>query len=191
MSRGEGAFIVTSYDDINKKRGLAWEASREVNATNGQRLFSCIKLGTLPIDIKARGLSATGDGVIGRVYKLDPSEIDLTGIDPDPFYNKHGNKESQPEMELRVIPVGNILNGATPLDEFLDARKCGADINGRTNSQNQAKGFLDRKFNSDRVFDPNISDVIILFEILSLANQYVGAYLDIYEGPLDFPLENI
>lgn len=191
MSKGEGAFIVTDYPDINKKRGYGWEASREVEVTNGQRLFSCIKLGSLPIDIKARTLGATGAGLTGRVYALDSIDVDLTGIEKTPFYNKHGNKTSQPEMELYVIDVTDLNNGATNLDEWLITKKCGADINARTNSQNQAAGFIDSSFNSDRVFDPNISDKIVLFEILSHDVQFIDAYLDIYEGGLDFSLEEL
>lgn len=191
MAAGVGAIIVTDYEDINKKRGVAWEASREVNAALNERLFSCIKLGSLPIDIKARHLGATGSGVKGKIYRIAPTDLtlDLDLATPDKFYNKHGNKISQPEMKLYTIQQTDLNNGATDLDEWLEERKCGADIQGRTNSQNQSKGFLDRPFNSDRVFDPNISDDLVLFEIVSLEAQYVSAYLNIYEGELDFTLE--
>lgn len=188
MEKGIGAIIITDYPDINKKRGVAWEASREVNATLNQRLFSCIKLGSLPIDIKARKLAATGSGVTGKIYALNPTDIDLTGLTTDKFYNKHGNSTATPQMQLYVVPQDRLLNGATDLDVWLEARKCGADIHARTNIQNQAKGFLDRAFNSDRVFDPAVSDKIVLFEILSLEAQWVSAYLDVYEGFLDFSL---
>lgn len=189
MSLGVGAMVSTDYNDINKKRGVAWEVSREINMGLNEVAYSCIQLGSLPIDIKARNIGVTGVGVIASVYALDPSDINLSGLQSVKIYNKHGNSTRDPEMKIYTIPDTVFNNGAIPLETWLQTRKIGADIHGRTNSQNQAKGYLGRPFNSDRVFDPNISDKVVVFSIKSYDSQFVDAYLDIYEGPLDFTLE--
>ena len=191
MIRGIWALIATTYADINKKRGKAWEASREVEVVTGQRLFSVIELGSLPLDIKARSLGGSGEGLTGRMYRLAKSELDLEPYrgGEERIYNKHRDLQSQPEFKLYTVDSSDILTGGADLDSFLAARERSARIHIRTNPQNQAKGFASSIHGSDSVFDPLISDDLILLEIKSHGNQWITAYLDIYEGELDFRLK--
>lgn len=46
-----------TYDEANKKNGTQWEESRRVTGvTLGQKLYSIIRTGTMPIDLKSREL---------------------------------------------------------------------------------------------------------------------------------------
>ena len=189
MIRGIWALIATTYADINKKRGKAWEASREVEAVAGTTYYSVIKLGSLPVDLKARTLGGSGDGLTGRMYRLKASELNLDGLTPDSVFNKHRSLTNQPEFELYAIPDSSrIINGDTPLGEFLSDRECAAPIYIRTNPQNQGRGFNPSQHNSDGILDPEFDD-LFLFGFTAHSNQWITAYLDIYEGELDFRLK--
>lgn len=66
---GLRAANVQLYDDSNKKLGSAWGGSRRLaNASLGQKFYTVIKTRSLPIDLKSREFSYTGNGVIGRFY---------------------------------------------------------------------------------------------------------------------------
>lgn len=191
MLNGAASFISEGYGDQNKKRGFAWEASREVEATAGQRLFSVIELGSLPLDIKARTLGGSGEGLTGRMCRLSKAELDLEPYrgGEEKIYNKHRDVKDQPEFKLYAVSSIDIITGGVDLDSFLAAREVAAKIHIRTNTQNQAKGFLSSTHNSDSIFDPLLSDDLVLLEIESHSSQWITAYLDIYEGELDFRLK--
>jgi hypothetical protein len=190
MIRGRWAIVATDYPDQNKKRGLSWEASREVNATAGQRLFSVIELGTLPVDLKSRNLGGSGDGLTGKMYRLEKSALDLEIYrgGEEAVFNKHRDITSQPEFRLYTIDPADIDTGEVDLDTFLNARVCAAKILIRPNTQNQASGFSNSNYGSDSVFDPALSDKLVLLEIAPHGAQWITAYLDIYEGELDVRL---
>jgi hypothetical protein len=189
MLNGMASIISDGYGDQNKKRGFAWEASRELNAVGGTSYYSVIKLGSLPIDLKARTLGGSGDGLTGRMYRLKAGELNLTGLTPDKVFNKHRSLTTQPEFELYALPnATRILNGATPLETFLSSRECAAPIHIRVNSQTQGRGFNPAKHNSDGILDPEFED-LFLFELKAHSNQWITAYLDIYEGELDYRLK--
>lgn len=188
---GERAMTIQGYPEINKKRGLEWEASRRVlNVDNGQKLYSIIRVGSKnPIDLKSRILGATGSGVIGRIYELFPADIDTWG-NPDPFYNMRFDLANpamyQPDTKIYVEANVRFAGGLTAADFATDARKRGADIDAETNPQKQGTGFLAIPTGSNRIL---YQDSIALLEIQSLdAAQNVNARLEIYEGPLDWPL---
>lgn len=184
MLSGAASIISEDYGDQNKKRGFAWEASRELNAVGGTSYYSVIKLGTLPIDLKARTLGGSGDGLTGRMYRLKASDLNLAGLTPDKVFNKHRSLTNQPEFELYALPeASRILNGATPLETFLSSRECAAPIHIRT-----ARGFNPDQHNSDGILDPEFED-LFLFELKAHGNQWITVYLDIYEGELDFRIK--
>ena len=191
MSRGLWSFISEGYGDQNKKRGFAWEASREVEVAAGQRLFSVIELGSLPIDLKSRTLGGSGEGLTGRMYRISKLELDLEPYigGEERVYNKHRDLNSQPEFKLYTVDPSDILTGGVDLNLFLAAREKAAGIHIRTNPQNQAKGFPSATHNSDSIFDPQLSDDLVLLEIKSHSNQWITAYLDIYEGELDYRIK--
>jgi hypothetical protein len=57
LYEGTRAETQQSYDEANKKNGTQWEASRMVTGVAlGQKLYSIIKTGAMPIDLKSREL---------------------------------------------------------------------------------------------------------------------------------------
>lgn len=173
---GLRGFCVQPYDEMNKKRGLQWEASREINVTvAGTKYYSILKAGSVwPVDLKSRVLGATGAGVIGRVYNITAS--DYTGGTPDAVYNLRPS--------IGVVLGARLLTGFTLVTPVENLTKRGADIFGRVNSQGAMGGFTPAEFGSNRIIEPNEQ---ILLEIESLAIQYVTARVEFYEGPLDYP----
>lgn len=181
MSAGVSAFIVQFYNEVNKKRGLEWEASRSIPFTNvGDKVYSIIKVGSKHVDLKSRVLGATGGGVIGRAYKI--SDTDVTLGTPDKWYNYNSSITGQP---LTGLYAGNQITFDTPVvDLAVEANKTHADIFAITNLQNQGKGFTPTTFGGNHILNPN--DVILL-EIESFdTSQTATAKVDIYEGDLDF-----
>lgn len=173
---GLRGFCVQSYDEMNKKRGLQWEASREINVTvAGTKYYSILKAGPVwPVDLKSRVLGATGAGVIARAYNITSS--DYTGGTPDAVYNMRPS--------LGVVVGAQLLTGFTLVTPVANLTKRGADIFGRVNAQWLMGGFTPTEFGSNRIIDPGEQ---VLLEIESLAIQYVTARVEFYEGPLDYP----
>lgn len=173
---GLRGYCVQSYDEMNKKRGRQWEASREINVTvAGTKYYSILKAGPVwPVDLKSRVLGATGAGVIGRVYNITSS--DYTGGTPDTVYNMRPS--------IGTVLGAQLLTGFTLVTPVANLTKRGADIFGRVNSQGSMGGFTPAEFGSNRIIEPNQQ---ILLEIESLAIQYVTARIEFYEGPLDYP----
>lgn len=177
IAAGDRAHCTQSYDEMNKKRGLQWEASREItNATAGAKYYSILKAGsTHPIDLKQRVLGATGAGIIGRIYAIN--DADYTGGVQDPVYNM------RPAMGVAF--EGQLLTGFTLVTPVANLHKIGADIPLRVNAQGSQGGFTPAGFGSNRIIDPTFQR---LLEIESFGDQVISARLEFYEGPLDFPL---
>ena len=177
VAAGNRALCIQSYDEMNKKRGLQWEASREItNATAGAKYYSILKAGSVhPIDLKQRVLGATGAGIIGRVYAI--TDADYTGGVPDPVYNM------RPAMGVAF--EGQLLTGFTLVTPVASLQKIGADIPLRVNAQGSQGGFTPAGFGSNRIIDPNLQR---LLEIESFGTQVISARLEFYEGPLDYPM---
>lgn len=176
IAAGNRAHCVQSYDEMNKKRGLQWEASREISALAATKYYSILKAGSVhPVDLKSRVLSATGAGIIARVYRITSS--DYTGGVADPVYNMRPS--------IGTILGARVLTGFTLTTPVANLTKRGADLVIRVNSQGAQGGFTPDGFGSNRIVDVNEQ---ILLEIESLGAQFVFARLEFYEGPLDYPL---
>ena len=181
MGNGENAFIIQFYNEVNKKRGLEWEASRSIPFTSvGDKVYSVIAVGAEYVDLKSRILGATGGGVIGRAYRISAS--DVTFGTPDKWHNYNSAITGQP---LTSLYPGSEITFVTPVVNLaVEANKLHADIFAITNVQNQGKGFTPTTFGGNHILNPN--DVILL-EIESFdATQTATAKIDIYEGGLDF-----
>ena len=181
MRNGVSAYIIQFYNEVNKKRGLEWEASRSIPFTSiGDKVYSIIKVGSKHVDLKSRILGATGGGVIGRAYKI--SDTDVTLGTPDKWYNYNSSITGQP---LTGLYASDQITFVTPVVNLaVEANKTHADIFALTNIQNQGKGFTPTSFGGNHILNPN--DVILL-EIESFdASQTATAKVDIYEGDLDF-----
>ena len=181
MGNGENAFIVQFYNEVNKKRGLEWEASRSIPFTNvGDKAYSVIAVGAEYVDLKSRILGATGGGVIGRAYRI--SATDVTLGTPDKWHNYNSAITGQP---LTSLYPGSEITFVTPVVNLaVEANKLHADIFAITNVQNQGKGFTPTTFGGNHILNPND---FVLLEIESFdATQTATAKIDIYEGGLDF-----
>ena len=181
MGNGVNAFIIQFYNEVNKKRGLEWEASRSIPFTSvGDKAYSIISVGAEYVDLKSRILGATGGGVIGRAYRISASDVTLGT--PDKWYNYNSAITGQP---LTGLYAGSEITFLTPVvDLAAEANKLHADIFAITNVQNQGKGFTPTTFGGNHILNPN--DVVLL-EIESFdATQTATAKIDIYEGGLDF-----
>lgn len=184
FERGTAAGICQSYDEVNKKRGLQWEASRSVNASSvGDKFYLIIKVGSRDVDLKARTVGASGGGAIGRAYIIDDSDVTLGNHDTWYNYNsKIRPTVSQPETELYS---GSEITFVTPVANLaVEANKIHADIFSITNTQNQGKGVPFQSFGGNHIL---ASNDLILLELESFdSSQTITAKLDIYEGGLDF-----
>ena len=181
MGNGENAFIIQFYNEVNKKRGLEWEASRSIPfASVGDKVYSVIAVGAEYVDLKSRILGATGGGVIGRAYRISASDITLGT--PDKWHNYNSAITGQP---LTGLYADSEITFLTPVvDLAVEANKLHADIFAITNVQNQGKGFTPTTFGGNHILNPN--DVVLL-EVESFdATQTATAKIDIYEGELDF-----
>lgn len=182
IRRGIGAWIIQGYEEVNKKRGVQWEASRSISlGTVGQKAYSVLQVGALPVDLKERVLGATGGGVIGRAYRIQSSDVTFSG-NPDKWYNYHSRILTQPLT--KIYPESSITFNTPVVNLAVPANKMHADIFAITNVQNQGKGFPQRGFGGNHILDPG---TYVLLEIESFdATQTAAAKLDIYEGGLDF-----
>lgn len=170
-----------TYDEANKKNGTQWEASRRVTgATNGQKFYSIIRTGLMPVDLKSRELGYTGDGVIGRIY-VGFTPVTLPA--PDPVYNMRKGGEAARDFELYAIssPHASWANLATDPATL----RIGADIVLEGNTSNQGRGLPAKPVGSNRILD--LPDTEYLLEIESLDAQNISARLEMYNGWLDLP----
>ncbi|MGL4517061.1 MAG: hypothetical protein ACRCUH_10280 [Shewanella sp.] len=138
------------------------------------RAYSILLTGSKPVDLKARSLGYTGLGVIGRIYEAPT----YTGGTVDPWFNMNTQYiGGQPDAQ---ILVGFTLTAT--------GTKCGADIIAIGPTSQQARGATATEYARNRILPkPNTA---YLLEIASLdpASQQVAARIEIYEGPLDWPL---
>ncbi len=178
INKGSGALTLQGYQEVNAKRGKQWEISREITASSGQRIFSVLKVGPeFSVDLKSMGLSASGEGVVGKVYFLNPEEVESFGT-PAKWYNSRkdlSRLDVQPDAE--IYPVNEVVfSGELSATDFaIEDRKITADAHAWGGEAPQTLG-------GNQVFPPGY---IALFEILSKSPQQVGLSLTIYEGPLD------
>lgn len=175
---GLRAMTVQYYDEINKKRGAQWEASRLITIadnTLANNAYSILLTGSKPVDLKARSFGYTGLGVIGRVYEAPT----YTGGTNDPWFNM--NTEylgTQPEAQ---ILVGFTLTAT--------GTKCGADIIAVGPTSQQSRGSVVHEYARNRILPkPNTAYLLEIASIDPQAQQ-VAARLEIYEGILDWPNE--
>lgn len=172
MTNGLRALCVQSYDEMNKKRGMQWEASRLITLVGGSTVYSTITTGAQPVDLKSRVFGYDGLGVVGRIYK---SPVTPSTPTADPWFNMNTGTVGQP---LAVLRAGVTVGGV--------GTKIGADIFAIGPASQQSRGLSPTNFASNRILQPLTT---YLLEITSLdpADQQVSARLEMYEGGLDFP----
>lgn len=169
---GYRAINVQSYDESNRKLGSQWGASRRIlAATAGGKYYSIIKTRTIPLDLKARIFSYTGDGLIARFY---------TGFTPqtlptaEPVYCKRPARPAFRDFDLYAIAAAPAsLGNRWSEDLFLEG-----------STSNQSKGVASIAAGQGWIIDPNTE---VLLEIESLSAQNISATLSMFNGLLDLP----
>lgn len=169
---GLRAQTVQPYDEINKKRGLQWEASRLVTLAAGATSYSIIKTGAQTVDLKQRGFAFDGVGITAGIYK-SPT---YTGGTPGVPYNFRTGTITTPLTQLIVEPT--VTNNGT---------KCGADIFAIGPVSNQSKGQNLTLFPGNRILEPNTTYLLTFTSRDTNASQNVAARIEFYEGGLDYP----
>lgn len=176
VAGGDRAWVQQSYDEMNKKKAMQWEASRLINAAQDAKYYSILKVGpNKTVDLKTRILSGTIGGGIGRTYAITDS--DYTGGTIDPWYNMRPGVGGNPEALLISAPTL-----ITPVENLT---KIGADYHFLANTQGNQGGVNLQLAASNRILDLNYQ---LLFEIESKSIQFITSRLEIYEGGLDYPL---
>lgn len=169
---GLRAQTVQPYDEINKKRGLQWEASRLVTLAAGATSYSIVKTGAQTVDLKQRGFAFDGVGITASIYK-SPT---YTGGTPGVPYNFRTEILTPPLTQLIVEPT--VTNNGT---------KCGADIFAIGPVSNQSKGQNLTIFPGNRILEPNTTYLLTFTSRDTNASQDVAARIEFYEGGLDYP----
>lgn len=163
-----------SFDEMNKKRGMQWEAARSLILPAGGTAYSVFKVGTKPVDLKQRILSFTGAGVIASIYRAPTY---TGGTLDEGVYNM--NTQFAPNTALSKIYVNPTVTNL--------GVKRGADIIMLGATSPSAKGQPPiAAFASNRILE---TETTFLLTITSLdtAAQTVAARLEFYEGELDYP----
>jgi hypothetical protein len=185
---GERAVNVQFYGESNAKLGKQWEISRELTATSGQRIFSVLRVGNnFSVDLKERGFSASGDGVVGKVYFLNPEDISSFGT-PDKWHNSRKDLAKlgvQPDVQIYPISEVVFSGGLSATDFAIASRKITADVQAWGGNSAQTRGVVSNKFGGNQIFE---TGYVALLEITSKSAQQVGVSLVIYEGELDLPI---
>lgn len=169
---GYRALNVQFYDESNRKLGSQWGASRRiVGATAGGKYYSIIKTRTLPLDLKARIFSYTGDGLIARFYTgFTPQTLPL----PEAVYSKRPANAAFRDFDLYALAAAPASLGA----------KWSEDLFLEGNTSNQSKGASSISVGQGWVIDQNTE---VLLEIESLSAQNISATLAMFNGLLDLP----
>lgn len=169
---GTRAITVQSYVEANIKNGLEHQGSTILTIAGGASNDTIFLTGALPVALKGRVISYTGDGITGEIFEAPT----YTGGTSAPYQN------------------GNAINPVTGLTQILinpsvttDGVLKFAPTHSFGNQSNQGKGEADTGIVGERILKPNTA---YLFRLTSLdtASQQVSSFLSWYEGELDLPL---
>lgn len=176
---GLRAVVTQPYDEMNKKRGRQFNASRLVEnaptSTGGLNAagvyYSIIKTGSQPVDLKSREFAYSGTSIIADIFE-NPT---YTGGTPDPLYNSNGIVSNTFETQLLV--------GFTLTDEGV---QFASSIYGLGPTSQQSKGASNALYGSNYILAPNTS-YLLKFYSTDDQLQDIAARIEGYEGGLDFP----
>lgn len=169
---GFRAVCTQSYDEMNKKRGVQWEASRLVSLATGVTSTSLIKTGALPVELKSRSFGYDGLGLTASIFKAPTVTANGTLV---ASFNFKTSVTTQPLTQLFIGPT--VTSNGT---------KCGADIFAIGPASNQARGSSLRDFPGNRILEPNTT-YLLTFTNTDTSTQNISARLEFYEGNFDVP----
>lgn len=180
---GLKAFCTQTYDEMNKKRGLQFSASRiiigapastgGVNATGVY--YSVIRTGSLPVDLKRREFAYSGTSLIADIFE-SPT---FTGGVVETVYNSNGMVDHTFEFHL--------LSGITLTSEGV---KFSSPVYALGSASQQGKGSNNALYGSNYILAPN-TDYLLKFYSTDTQAQNIAARIEGYEGLLDVPNEDL
>lgn len=173
MVKGVGAVTQQWYDEVNKKRGVQWSASRLIeDATPGQLFYSVIEVGSKPVDLKRREFAYSGTSIVADIYE-SPT---YTGGTIDPVYNANGFTVQPPQFEL-VLKAGVTVS--------VEGTKFAPTIYALGPSSQQSKGAENALYGSNYILKPNTA-YLLKFYSSDTQNQDIAVRIEGYEGELDY-----
>ena len=180
---GFKALCIQSYDEMNKKRGVQWSASRLISGAPPSTgvlnstgvYYSIIKTGSVAVDLKSREFAHNGTSLIADIF-VNPV---YTGGSPDPVYNTCGIASTTTDVEL--------LTGFTLTDE---GTQFAPSIYVLGSASQQSKGNNNALYATNYILAPNTS-YLLKFYSTDTQNQDIAARIEFYDGGLDVPNEDL
>lgn len=180
---GFKAICVQPYDEMNKKRGRQWAASRlivDVPTSTGVInslgvYYSVLVTGDKPVDLKSREFAHTGTTVIADIFE-NPV---YTGGSEDPIYNACGIVDTTTQVKL--------LTGITLTDE---GEQFAPSIYVLGPTSQQSRGAPNALYGSNYILAANTS-YLLKFYSTDPQLQDIAARIEFYDGGLDVPNEDI
>lgn len=170
---GSRAITVQSYLEANAKNGLGHELSALFESMgNGEQADSIFVIGSVPVILKRRTASYTGDGVELDIYEdvtysslgAEIPQYNLSRINPVTEIAKFYSDPVITDDGVQVFPTEYLIG----------------------NQSNQGKGGTGEESGRERILKPNTS---YLFRVTSReAGQDVALFDSWYEGEPDLPL---
>jgi hypothetical protein len=169
---GERAMNVQSYEESNIKLGLQFEGSKNFGSVSGGAVLNTIfRTGILPVSLKKRSVSFTGDGVQGEIF-INPT---FTGGNTEVYQNATTISPS--------VGLSQIITGITLQDEGVLTF---APVYAFGNASNQGKGGVLTLIEVEHILAPN-TDFLLRLTSLDTAAQNLASHLTWFEGLLDLP----
>lgn len=173
IRQGVAAVTYQPYDEVNKKRGVQWAASRRVEgAAEGVAYYSVIEVGSKPIDLKRREFAFSGTEVIADIFQ-DPN---YTGGTIDPVYNANGYTAQPPSFEFTLKAGVDVTN---------EGAMFAPSIYAIGSESNQSKGIANALYGSNYILKPN-TKYLLKFHSNDPLQQNIAVRIEGYEGELDF-----
>lgn len=174
---GLRGLVTQSFDELQKKQGRQWEASRLVtidSSAPANNQYTVLKTGSMPVDLKSRVFGYRGQGVAATVY--EGPEYTGGSTTGNVFYNLNAGMSG-------VAPESTLLTGITLISK---GQQVAATVFGIGPPSNQGEGATPREYGSNRILQPN-TDYLLEIASLDPTSQEVTARIEIFEGDLDWP----
>jgi hypothetical protein len=170
VTGGDKAITVQGYGDLNAKYGKQQEASTTLQLAGLASNYTLFITGSLPVILKGREISYTGEGVLADIYR-EPVYTGGSVVDT------HNANDINP-----VAPQVRIWTGITVTNNGILRFATRPSLG---NTSNQGKGG-NVALGSDRILRPNSVYLLVLTSTDS-QQQTVSSFLTWYEGKPDVP----
>ena len=177
---GKRAITVQGYREANVKNGLEYEGSVLLTLAGNGVNDTIFLTGALPVSLKSRSVSYTGEGVKSEIFELPT----YTGGVSVAYQNANANAVPPIGAVPPATGLSSIIVGATVTNEGVLKF---APIYGLGNVSNQGKGATNEALGDERIFKTNTA-YLLRQTSLDSASQSVSSFLTWYEGELDITL---